>query len=76
MSEPAKKVPVTTVTSQSAKISGQVSNPFHPWQPFESLRRQIDSLFDEFSRAPLWLPFSHSLFDAEQFRRRDSRIPV
>lgn len=76
MSEPARKVPVTKVSSQSAKTSGQICNPFNPWQPFESLRRQIDNLFDEFSREPLWLPFSHSPFDVEQFSRRDSRMPV
>lgn len=71
MSEPAKKVPVSAVPQQPTNPSESPANPFHPWRPFDSLRRQIDSLFDDFGRAPLRLPFSHSPFDADQFWRRE-----
>ncbi|MDF3933677.1 Hsp20/alpha crystallin family protein [Pseudomonas citronellolis] len=71
MSEPAKKVPVSAVPGQPAKAGGQGANPFHPWQPFESLRRQIDNLFDDFGRTPLRLPFGHSALDVEPFWRRE-----
>lgn len=79
MSEPAKKVPVAAVPNQPAKVSNPIANPFRPWIPFESLRRQIDSLFDDFGRAPLPLPFSHSPFDADQIWRQEPfphRLPA
>jgi HSP20 family protein len=38
----------------------------HPWRPFESLRREVERLFDDFDR-----PFRRSLFDVEPFWRRE-----
>jgi HSP20 family protein len=37
-----------------------------PWRPFESLRREVERLFDDFDR-----PFRRSLFDVEPFWRRE-----
>jgi len=39
------------------------------WQPLESLRQEIDRLFDNFGLGP-WQPFRHSLFQAEPLFRR------
>jgi HSP20 family protein len=40
------------------------------WQPFESLHREINRLFDDFGMGSRW-PFGRSLFAAEpQFRRQ------
>lgn len=38
------------------------------WQPLESLRHEIDRLFDDFGRG-LWRPFGRSLFSAESLWR-------
>ncbi|WP_430318372.1 Hsp20/alpha crystallin family protein [Pseudomonas nitroreducens] len=71
MSEPAKKVPVSTLPNQPTKVSAQVPSHYNPWHPFDNLRRQIDILFDDFGRIPLRLPFGHSAFDADPFWLRD-----
>ncbi|WP_371367603.1 Hsp20/alpha crystallin family protein [Pseudomonas sp. QL9] len=71
MSNIAKKVPVTPVPSQSSKAPVPSSGPSDFWHPFDNLRRQIDSLFDDFGRAPLRLPFGHSAFDVEPFWHRE-----
>jgi HSP20 family protein len=42
------------------------------WRPFESLRREVDRLFDDFQVAPFQmgrLPFPRSVFDFEPFWR-------
>ncbi|MBH3432131.1 MULTISPECIES: Hsp20/alpha crystallin family protein [Pseudomonas] len=65
MSDPAKQVPVTPSPNQPAKA------PTPGASPFDTLRRQIDSLFDDFGRTPLRLPFGHSAFDVEPFWRRE-----
>ena len=42
-----------------------VSSPsLQPWQPLESLQREIDRLFEDFGQG-VWQPFRHSLFGAE-----------
>lgn len=71
MSEAAKKVPVTPVATQPAKASPPSVEPSDLWRPFQQLRRQIDSLFEDFGRRPLRMPFSHTPFDVEPFWRRD-----
>ncbi len=38
------------------------------WQPLDSLRQEIDRLFDDFGRGT-WQPFRRSLFAAEPFWR-------
>ena len=71
MSETAKKVPVTSATTQPAKASPPGTEPSDLWRPFQQLRRQIDSLFDDFGRRPLRMPFSHTPFDVEPFWHRE-----
>jgi HSP20 family protein len=40
------------------------------WHPFESLRREMDRVFDEFDRGQLFSPFRRSMFGGEPFWRR------
>ena len=62
MAEPASKFPV--------KIESKSDRPAE-WRPFESLRREMDRLFDDFQLGSWRSPFSRSLFDAEPFRRAE-----
>lgn len=45
------------------------------WHPFESLRREVDRLFDDFDKGFWRLP-SRSLFDVEPFWRRGPTAPA
>jgi HSP20 family protein len=44
----------------------ETSSALQIWRPFESLRREIDRLFDDFDR-----PFRRSLFEVQPFWRRE-----
>ena len=59
--------------AEAAKVpvkSEQTTTPaLHTWRPFESLRREIDRLFDDLDGAPWRSQFRRSLFDIEPFRR-------
>jgi HSP20 family protein len=64
MAQTVSKVPVT-------QEKRSVSSPsLQPWEPLESLHRQIDRLFDDFGRG-VWQPFRHSLFGAEPLWPRE-----
>jgi HSP20 family protein len=56
----ATKLPVKTE---------KTSSPLHPLRPFESLRREVDRLFEDFSGGLWRSPFGGSLFDIGPFRR-------
>ncbi|MGC6953756.1 Hsp20/alpha crystallin family protein [Pseudomonas aeruginosa] len=71
MTNIAKKVPVTSVPSQASKSPAPSSRPSDFWHPLDNLRRQIDTLFDDFGRSPLRLPFSQNVFDVEPFWHRE-----
>jgi HSP20 family protein len=59
MAEPVTKLPLKTEAKESAR-------PVSEWRPFESLRRDIDRLFEDFH----WrLPFGRTSFDVEPFWR-------
>lgn len=47
-----------TTTNVPVKTNGALAKAAAPWAPFDSLRRQIDSLFDDFGtwRSPLARP--------------------
>lgn len=50
--------------------------PQDPWRPFDTLRRQVDRLFDEFDR-PWHLPFSrHGLETTPLWQGGPSRMPA
>ncbi len=44
------------------------------WRPFESLRREVDRLFDDFNMSPFRLPFRRPMFDIEPFWSPDSWV--
>jgi HSP20 family protein len=69
MAESATKVPVKT---QGPKTQEKAAAP-QVWQPLETLRREVDRLFEDFGsdffRAPSL--FRRSAFDIEPFWRRE-----
>ena len=61
MAEDTSKVPVQTDKTTSSAL--------HPWRPLESLRREIDQLFDDFGLGTWRSPFRRSFFDMDRLRR-------
>lgn len=61
-----KKMPVTR--DEPADKSAAA---LEPWHRFDSLRQQVDHLFEDFTRNPLHLPFGRRVFDVEPFWRRE-----
>jgi HSP20 family protein len=59
----ATKVPLKT---EAPTRSGRLA----AWQPFGSLRREIDRLFEDFDRGLWRSPFGRSVFDVEPFSPR------
>ena len=61
MTEPATKLPVGT----------EEKKPDRPteWRPFESLRREVDRLFEDFQLGSWRSPFGRTMFDVEPFWR-------
>ena len=64
MAEAVAKLPVKTEKAQRAALP--------EWRPFESLRREMDRLFDSFDSGFWRSPFGRSVFDVEPFWRRES----
>ena len=62
--EAVAKLPVKTEKAQRAALP--------EWRPFESLRREMDRLFDSFDSGFWRSPFGRSVFDVEPFWRRES----
>lgn len=65
MAESAKKVPV----QQQEQASKTPTVP-EAWRPLDSLRQQVDRLFEDFGRGAMHFPFGRSAFDVEPFWRR------
>jgi HSP20 family protein len=61
MSEDTSKIPVTTDKTAPPES--------RPRRPLESLRQEIDRLFDDFGIGTWRSPFRSSLFDMDPFRR-------
>lgn len=64
MAEPTNKVPVKTEKSPAAMPQ--------TLRPFESLRREVDRLFDEFDGGFWRSPFRSRFFDLAPFRRAEA----
>jgi HSP20 family protein len=64
MTEAATRVPVKTIQKEVAH-----SETHSEARPFESLRRQVDRLLDDFQRGYWHLPFSRTALDIEPFWR-------
>jgi HSP20 family protein len=61
MAEADKKVPVKSQQGEAGRPS--------EWRPFESLRREMDRLFDDFQWGSWRSPFGRSLLEGESFGR-------
>jgi HSP20 family protein len=61
MAEAATKLPVKTEEKKSDRPAER--------RPFESLRREVDRLFDDFQVGSWRLPFARTVFDVEPFWR-------
>ena len=61
MAEPTSKVPIKTEKSSAGLPQ--------TWQPFDSLRREVNRLFDDFDGGFWRAPFASSLLDIAPFRR-------
>jgi len=68
MAETVTKVPI-----KQEKRTASSSVP-QMWRPFESLREEIDRLFDDFGRG-FWRPFGRSLVAEEPLFRRELTFP-
>jgi len=70
MAEAATKLPVKT----EEKKGKEKATAMQAWRPFESLRREVDRLFEDFDR-DVWLsPFRRSVFDIEPFWQRELKL--
>jgi HSP20 family protein len=69
MAETVTKLPIKQEKPSAASSVPQM------WQPFESLRHEIDRLFDNFGRG-FWQPFGQSLFAAEPLFGREVTLPT
>ena len=66
MAEAATKLPIKTEEKASERASA-----LQAWRPFESLRRELDRMFEDFDRDFWRFPFRRSVFDIEPFWRRE-----
>jgi HSP20 family protein len=64
MAEATTKLPVKTEERAPAPASAE-------WRPFDTLRREVDRLFDRFDGDFWRAPFRRSVFDIEPFMRRE-----
>ena len=64
MAETITKLPVKTEDKKTAALG--------PWRPFESLRREIDRVFEDFNGGMWRSPFGRSLFDVPPLWQRES----
>jgi HSP20 family protein len=67
MAEAASKVPVKTEQKAPARATAM-----RAWSPFESLRHEVDQLFEDFDRGSWMSPFRRSIFDIEPFWRSEA----
>ena len=67
MAETATKLPLKNEEKKGAEPSPVSAER----RPFESLRRELDRLVDDFDHGAWRLPFRRSMFDVEPFWRRE-----
>jgi HSP20 family protein len=67
MAETATKLPIKTEKEEAAPSTTVARD----WQPLETLRREIDRVFDNFHRGAWLSPFSRTSFEIEPFWRRE-----
>lgn len=69
MAETVSKLPVKSEKTEAK--SAERSSAMQAWHPFESLRREVDRLFEDFDRDFWRFPMRRSSFDLEPFWRRE-----
>jgi len=69
MAEAATRLPIRTGQTRE----GNAAVP-QAWHPFDTLRREIDRLFDDFGTGFWRSPLRGSVLDAEPFRRGEGRL--
>jgi HSP20 family protein len=67
MAEAATRLPVKT----EEKRTEEKATALQAWRPFETLRREVDRLFEDFDRGFWTSPFRRSIFDIEPFWKRE-----
>lgn len=67
MAEAATKLPVKTEAKETMPTTGR------SWYPFESLRREVDRMFEDFDTNFWRAPFRRSVFDYAPFGRAGTR---
>ena len=75
MAKAETNVPVTT----KEKPATPAAAAMQAWQPFKSLRREVDRLFEDFTLNPLnpfRLPLRRPAFDLEPFWQPDSWVAM
>ncbi len=72
MAKAETKVPVTT----EEKPATPAAAAMQAWRPFESLRREVDRLFEDFTLNPFRLPLRRPAFDLEPFWQPDSWVAM
>ena len=70
MAEGETKVPVTDQRTSAAATPA--ASLMQAWRPFDTLRREVDRLFDDFTLNPFRLPLRRPAFDLEPFWSADS----
>ena len=73
MANAETKVPVSKGTKPETSPS---TMQIQMWRPFESLRREVDRLFEDFTMSPFRLPFRRPAFDIEPFWAPESWVAV
>jgi HSP20 family protein len=70
MAKDESKVPVKQQTSAAEPPAGLAQ----AWRPFDTLRREVDRLFEDFTLNPFRLPLRRPAFDLEPFWQADSWV--
>jgi HSP20 family protein len=77
MAKATPKATTTSTTSVPVKTGKAVQQPaepssaLQPWRPFESLRHEVDRLFEDFGRGFWRYPFRQPIFDIAPFGARE-----
>lgn len=65
MANSVKKLPKEPSVLPSSPATAVAKSA--PWRPLETLRQQVDRLFEDFARTPPSFTFGRSMFDVEPF---------
>ena len=71
MAEAASKLPI-----KQERTAPAARRTPSPWQPFDTLREEMDRIFDEFTRGFGPFPLGRRVFDVEPLWRRETSVDV